>query len=118
MPQHRRFACRAFDAIFWRPGTPSQARFVARHHVNRDPALQYNRARHYDPTPGRWVTLAQPLKDLRRGKVTVAVKDKQGNVSRIERTFSVGVSQAPSRCKGWSGCCTRLPCPRWPGRLE
>ena len=34
-------------------------------------------------------TLAQPLKDLRRGKVTVSVKDKQGNVSRIERTFSV-----------------------------
>jgi RHS repeat-associated protein len=56
MPQHRRFARRAFDVIFWRPGTPSQARFVARHHVSRNHALQYKRARHYDPTPGRWLS--------------------------------------------------------------
>ena len=40
---------------------------------------------------GRWeLTLPQPIKDLRLGKVTVAVSDRQGNVSRIERTFSVG----------------------------
>jgi hypothetical protein len=38
----------------------------------------------------RWeLTLAQPLKDSRRAKLTVAVKDRQGNVSSIERTFSV-----------------------------
>ena len=38
----------------------------------------------------RWeLTLAKPIKELRRGKLTVAVKDRQGNVSRIERTFSV-----------------------------
>jgi len=39
---------------------------------------------------GRWeLTPAQAIKDLPRGKLTVAVTDRQGNVSRIERTFSV-----------------------------
>src|SRR5262249_51518858 len=38
----------------------------------------------------RWeLALAQPIKDLPRGKLTVSVKDRQGNVSRVERTFSV-----------------------------
>jgi hypothetical protein len=38
----------------------------------------------------RWeLTLAQPIKELQGGKLTVAVKDRQGNVSRIERSFSV-----------------------------
>jgi hypothetical protein len=40
---------------------------------------------------GRWVLeLAQPVKELPRGKLTVSVKDKQGNITRIDRTFSVG----------------------------
>ena len=40
---------------------------------------------------GRWVLeLAQPIKELPRGKLTVSVKDKQGNITRIDRTFSVG----------------------------
>ncbi|MBY0521827.1 MAG: hypothetical protein K2R98_00420 [Gemmataceae bacterium] len=34
--------------------------------------------------------LASPLDSLAKGKLTVSVKDKQGNWSRIERTFSVG----------------------------
>lgn len=34
--------------------------------------------------------LATPLKALPRGTITVAVRDRQGNVARIERTFSVG----------------------------
>jgi len=39
---------------------------------------------------GVWeMKLAAPLTTLERGMVTVSVKDKQGNVSRIERTFSV-----------------------------
>jgi hypothetical protein len=39
---------------------------------------------------GRWeLTLAQRIKELPRGKLKVAVKDRQGNVTRIERTFSV-----------------------------
>jgi hypothetical protein len=39
---------------------------------------------------GRWeLTLPEPIKDLRLGKLTVTVKDRQGNASKIERTFSV-----------------------------
>ena len=41
----------------------------------------------------RELTLAAPIKNLKRGALTVAVKDRQGNVTRIERTFSVGVTK-------------------------
>lgn len=38
----------------------------------------------------RWeLRLSKPITDLPRGKLTVSVKDRQGNTSRIERTFSV-----------------------------
>jgi hypothetical protein len=38
---------------------------------------------------GVWeLTLAEPLTNLAKGKLTVSVKDRQGNISRIERTFS------------------------------
>ncbi len=41
-------------------------------------------------TPGVWeLKLARPITELPRGKVTVSVKDRQGNVTRIERSFSV-----------------------------
>jgi hypothetical protein len=44
-------------------------------------------------TPGVWeLTLSRPLNELARGKLTVSVKDRQGNVTRIERTFSVGAT--------------------------
>ena len=40
--------------------------------------------------PGVWeLKLSRPITDLPRGKLTVAIKDRQGNVTRIERTFSV-----------------------------
>jgi hypothetical protein len=40
---------------------------------------------------GVWeLKLATPIPDLARGQLTVSVKDRQGNVSRIERTLSVG----------------------------
>jgi len=40
---------------------------------------------------GVWeLKLARPIDSLAKGKLTVAIKDKQGNVTRIERTFSVG----------------------------
>ena len=43
---------------------------------------------------GTWeLRLPAPLTELPHGKLTVAVKDRQGKVSRIERTFSV----APAR---------------------
>jgi hypothetical protein len=39
---------------------------------------------------GVWeLKLAKPISDLAKGKLTVSVKDRQGNTSRIERTFSV-----------------------------
>ncbi|OAI54737.1 hypothetical protein AYO44_14305 [Planctomycetaceae bacterium SCGC AG-212-F19] len=39
---------------------------------------------------GIWeLPLTQPLAALSSGKLTVSVKDRQGNVTRIERTFSV-----------------------------
>ena len=42
-------------------------------------------------TRGVWeLRLARPLTELRQGRLTVAVKDRQGNLSRIDRTFSVG----------------------------
>ena len=34
--------------------------------------------------------LARPITDLPRSKLTVSIKDRQGNVSRVERIFSVG----------------------------
>jgi hypothetical protein len=33
--------------------------------------------------------LKEPIAALEKGKLTVSVKDRQGNTSRIERTFSV-----------------------------
>jgi len=39
---------------------------------------------------GVWeLTLTSPLANLAKGKLTVSVRDRQGNTSRIERTFSV-----------------------------
>lgn len=40
---------------------------------------------------GVWeFALATPLASLEKGKLTVSIKDRQGNTSRIERGFSVG----------------------------
>jgi hypothetical protein len=42
-------------------------------------------------SPGVWeLTLAKPITGLRSGRLTVSVKDKQGNETRVERRFSVG----------------------------
>lgn len=39
---------------------------------------------------GRWeLRLDRPIADLPRGRRTVSVKDRQGNLSSVERTFSV-----------------------------
>jgi hypothetical protein len=38
----------------------------------------------------RWeLTLDRPITDLPLGKLNVSIKDKQGNVTRIERSFSI-----------------------------
>ena len=40
--------------------------------------------------PGVWeLKPSRPITELPRGKLTVSVQDLQGNVTRIERTFSV-----------------------------
>src|SRR5207253_6621702 len=63
----------------------------------------------------RWqLRLARPINDLPRGELVVSVKDGQGNVSRVERTFSVSGGKkchqpdAPARAaragaSGWYG---------------
>jgi len=44
-----------------------------------------------ETSPGvRELTLAKPVTNLKRGMLAIAVKDRQGNVTRIERTLSVG----------------------------
>jgi Hydrazine synthase alpha subunit middle domain len=46
-------------------------------------------------SPGVWeLRLKQPVANLPKGRLTVSVKDRQGNTTRIERTFS---AQAASR---------------------
>jgi hypothetical protein len=43
-------------------------------------------------SPGIWeLTPSQPLTELHRGKLSVSVRDRQGNVSGVERVFSVKV---------------------------
>lgn len=40
--------------------------------------------------PGVWeLELVEPITDLPRAQLSVSISDKQGNISRIERTFSV-----------------------------
>jgi hypothetical protein len=44
-----------------------------------------------EKSKGVWeLELGNKVEKLERGKITVSVADKQGNVSKIERTFSVG----------------------------
>jgi hypothetical protein len=44
----------------------------------------------------RWeLTLTKPIAELPRGKLTVSVKDRKGNTTRIDRTFSVGLRRHP-----------------------
>ena len=48
-------------------------------------------AQFHPVSPGVWeLKLDKPVTDLSNGKITVSVKDRQGNVSVVERAFSVG----------------------------
>jgi hypothetical protein len=50
----------------------------------------YSKLKFKELPDNRWeLQLTRPIKELPNGKLTVSVKDKQGNVSRIERTFAV-----------------------------
>ncbi len=54
-----------------------------------------NLANRFKPlSQGVWeLKLAAPLKELANARLSISIKDKQGNVSRIERTFSVGTTK-------------------------
>jgi hypothetical protein len=71
-------------------------RVVADFAVDGVPAGQDLSANFRPLAQGVWeLRLAQPVDDLPRGRLTVSVRDRQGNVSRIERTFTVGRQSAP-----------------------
>ena len=58
--------------------------------VDGVPAGQNLASRFKPASHGVWeLALAKPVTGLPKGKLTVSVKDRQGNISRIERTFSV-----------------------------
>jgi hypothetical protein len=49
-------------------------------------------AKFKEKSTGVWeLLLANPIKELPKGKLSVSVRDKQGNVNRIDRTFFVAV---------------------------
>jgi hypothetical protein len=59
--------------------------------VNGVPASENLAPKFTALTDGRWeLKLATPITRLAKGSLTVAVKDRQGNVTRIERSISVG----------------------------
>ncbi len=50
---------------------------------------------------GVWeLVLSKPLAELQKGKLNVAIKDKEGNATQIQRTFSVGTSATAHRIGG------------------
>jgi hypothetical protein len=59
--------------------------------VDGAPAGQDLAPRFKEIHQGVWeLKLATPITERAKGQLTVSVKDRQGNVSRIERTLSVG----------------------------
>jgi hypothetical protein len=70
---------------------PDSFHVVADFPLDGVPAGQDLGTRFRPKSEGVWeLKLATPLTSLEKGKLTVSVKDRQGNVSRVERTFSVG----------------------------
>jgi hypothetical protein len=50
--------------------------------------------RFQEKSPGvRELKLSRPIRDLPRGTLSVAVRDRQGNLTRIDRSFSVGAAK-------------------------
>jgi hypothetical protein len=65
-------------------------RVVADFPVNGVPAGKDLAAQFKPKTAGVWeLPLAKPLTGLAQGTLTVSVKDRQGNISRVVRSFSV-----------------------------
>jgi hypothetical protein len=64
---------------------------VADFAVNDTPAGTNLASKFSVKTQGVWeLKPAKPITELAKGKLTVRVKDRQGNLSRVERTLSVG----------------------------
>jgi hypothetical protein len=69
---------------------PKSFSVVADFALDGAPAGQELAPRFKEVAQGVWeLKLAKPLAALERGVLRVSVKDRQGNVSRLERTFSV-----------------------------
>ena len=65
-------------------------RVVADFEVDGVPAGQDLASKFTSKSPGVWEwKLSRSVEKLARGKIEVSVQDKQGNLSRIERTFAV-----------------------------
>jgi hypothetical protein len=65
-------------------------RVIADFPVNGVEAGENLAAKFRPKSPGVWeLKLAQPIARLAKGKIEVSVKDRQGNATRIERTFTV-----------------------------
>src|SRR5262249_26607235 len=63
---------------------------VADFPVNGVPAGQDLAGQFKETSPGAWeLRLAQPIRALAKGKLTASVRDRQGNVERVRRTFVV-----------------------------
>jgi hypothetical protein len=61
--------------------------------INDVPAGQNLAAKFQPKTSGVVeLTLDIPIAEMARGKVIVSIKDHAGNVTRVERTFSVAAS--------------------------
>ncbi len=59
--------------------------------IDDQPAETNLAARFQQKTTGVWeLRLAKPIARLEKGKLIVSVSDRQGNVTHIERTFTVG----------------------------
>jgi hypothetical protein len=70
---------------------PDSFQVVADFPVDGVQAGQNLAARFKPKSQGIWEwRLGEPITKLPRGMLTVSVKDRQGNVARIERTFAVG----------------------------
>jgi hypothetical protein len=70
---------------------PESFQVVADFPVEGVPAGQNLAGKFKPKAQGVWeLPLATPITELSRSRLTVSVKDRQGNVTRIDRVFSVG----------------------------
>jgi hypothetical protein len=73
---------------------PESFRVVADVEIEGVPAGGNLASKFRRQNPGVWeLKLARPISRLMKGRLEVSVKDRQGNLSRIERSFSIGPSR-------------------------